>query len=214
MTAPVRARAVNRGAPGTKGSSQAPPTGTRSIELILEKARGFVAITVTLRGVGAAGRPLGSICPAGAGQGGEVEGDKRRHRGARLADRQAAQRRSRCFLPGTGGRRCRPTGRRVACHRRDRSRNPADPAVAARPGMRRVIVKARIARHATSDLGAARPHQSYILRDGVTRDGQPGQLYDKDRDDADGSGFLARQKGDRYGLRPGRARSRGQLGAR
>ena len=42
---------------------------------------------------------------------------------------------------------------------------------------------------------------SYILRDGVTRDGQPGQLYDKDRDDADGSDFLARQKGDRYQFR-------------
>lgn len=33
-----------------------------------------------------------------------------------------------------------------------------------RPGLRRVIVKARIARHATSDLGAARAHQSYIAR--------------------------------------------------
>ena len=70
-----------------------------------------------------------------------------------------------------------------------------------RPGMRRVIVKARIARHGTSDLGAARAHQHYILRDGVTRDGQPGQLYDRERDDADGSDFLARQKGDRYQFR-------------
>jgi type IV secretory pathway VirD2 relaxase len=70
-----------------------------------------------------------------------------------------------------------------------------------RPGMRRAIVKARIARHGTSDLGAARAHQHYILRDGVTRDGQPGQLYDKDHDDADGSDFLARQNGDRYQFR-------------
>ncbi|KAB2911580.1 MAG: DUF3363 domain-containing protein [Hyphomicrobiaceae bacterium] len=70
-----------------------------------------------------------------------------------------------------------------------------------RPGLRRVIVKARIARHGTSDLGAARAHQSYLLRDGVTRDGQPGQLYDKERDDADGGAFLASQKGDRYQFR-------------
>src|SRR5262249_14926387 len=55
-----------------------------------------------------------------------------------------------------------------------------------RPGLRRVIVKARIARHGTSDLGAARAHQSYIQRDGVTPDGQPGRLYDRERDDADG----------------------------
>src|SRR5262249_37448409 len=45
-----------------------------------------------------------------------------------------------------------------------------------RPGLRRVIVKARIARHGTSDLGAARAHQSYIQRDAVTPDGQPGRL--------------------------------------
>src|SRR5882762_2573383 len=31
------------------------------------------------------------------------------------------------------------------------------------PGWRRVIVKARIARHGTSDLAAARSHQHYIM---------------------------------------------------
>ena len=36
-------------------------------------------------------------------------------------------------------------------------------------GWRRVIVKARIARHGTSDLAAARAHLHYIQRDGVTR---------------------------------------------
>ena len=36
------------------------------------------------------------------------------------------------------------------------------------PGWRRVIVKARIARHGTSDLATARTHQHYIMRDGVT----------------------------------------------
>jgi hypothetical protein len=39
------------------------------------------------------------------------------------------------------------------------------------PGWRRVIVKARIARHGTSDLAAARSHQHYLMRDGVTPEG-------------------------------------------
>src|SRR5258705_13426821 len=46
-----------------------------------------------------------------------------------------------------------------------------------------------------------RPRPSaYILRDGVTRDGAPGQLYDKTHDDVDNSDFLARQE-DRYQFR-------------
>ncbi len=68
-------------------------------------------------------------------------------------------------------------------------------------GWRRVIVKARIARHGTSDLGAARAHLHYIQRDGVTRAGGPGQLYDREHDDADGGKFLERQKGDTYQFR-------------
>ena len=69
------------------------------------------------------------------------------------------------------------------------------------PGWRRVIVKARIARHGTSDLAAARTHQHYIMRDGVTRDGGPGQLYDREHDVAEGGDFLERQKGDTYQFR-------------
>jgi type IV secretory pathway VirD2 relaxase len=68
-------------------------------------------------------------------------------------------------------------------------------------GWRRVIVKARIARHGTSDLGAARSHQHYIMRDGVTREGGPGHLYDRERDAAEGGDFLERQKGDTYQFR-------------
>jgi type IV secretory pathway VirD2 relaxase len=69
------------------------------------------------------------------------------------------------------------------------------------PGWRRVIVKARIARHGTSDLAAARTHQHYIMRDGVTREGGPGQLYDREHDVAEGGDFLERQKGDTYQFR-------------
>ncbi len=68
-------------------------------------------------------------------------------------------------------------------------------------GWRRVVVKVRIARHGTSDLAAARSHQHYIMRDGVTRDGGPGQLYDHERDVADGGDFLERQNGDTYQFR-------------
>ena len=68
-------------------------------------------------------------------------------------------------------------------------------------GWRRVAVKARIARHGTSDLAAARTHQHYIMRDGVTREGGPGQLYDREHDVADGGDFLERQKGDTYQFR-------------
>jgi type IV secretory pathway VirD2 relaxase len=69
------------------------------------------------------------------------------------------------------------------------------------PGWRRVIVKARIARHGTSDLAAARTHQHYIMRDGVTREGGPGQLYDREHDVANGNDFLERQTGDTYQFR-------------
>ena len=68
-------------------------------------------------------------------------------------------------------------------------------------GWRRVTVKARISRHGTSDLAAARTHQHYIMRDGVTREGGPGQLYDREHDTADGGDFLERQNGDTYQFR-------------
>jgi type IV secretory pathway VirD2 relaxase len=69
------------------------------------------------------------------------------------------------------------------------------------PGWRRVIVKARIARHGTSDLAAARSHQHYLMRDGVTPEGGSGQLYDRCNDRVDGGDFLERQKGDTYQFR-------------
>ena len=49
------------------------------------------------------------------------------------------------------------------------------------PGSRRVIVKARYTRIVAGDLGAARAHLKYIVRDGVTREGAPGRLYDAHR---------------------------------
>ena len=68
-------------------------------------------------------------------------------------------------------------------------------------GWRRVVVKVRIARHGTTNFGAARAHQHYLARDGVTRDGGPGSLYDREHDVIDGGSFLERQKGDTYQFR-------------
>src|SRR3546814_5831761 len=49
--------------------------------------------------------------------------------------------------------------------------------------------------------GGARAHLSYIQRDGVTREGQPGTLYSADKDVVDGKTFLERSGGDRHQFR-------------
>jgi type IV secretory pathway VirD2 relaxase len=69
------------------------------------------------------------------------------------------------------------------------------------PGSRRVIVKARYTRIIGGDLGAARAHIKYILRDGVTREGMPGLLYDASHDEADASDFLDRSGQDPHQFR-------------
>jgi type IV secretory pathway VirD2 relaxase len=66
---------------------------------------------------------------------------------------------------------------------------------------RRVVVKTRIIKMAGKGLGAARLHLRYIQRDGVTREGTPGELYDARRDRADGKAFLERADGDRHQFR-------------
>jgi type IV secretory pathway VirD2 relaxase len=71
----------------------------------------------------------------------------------------------------------------------------------ARPGGRRVIVKARIVRLQLGGLKAQLAHVSYIRRDGVERDGAPGRLYDAARDEADGRAFAERCEPDRHQFR-------------
>lgn len=66
---------------------------------------------------------------------------------------------------------------------------------------RRVIVKARIAKMVGKGLDAARLHLRYIQRDGVTREGTSGELYDAARDRADGRAFVERSDGDRHQFR-------------
>ena len=66
---------------------------------------------------------------------------------------------------------------------------------------RRVIVKFRPVTLAGKGLGGARAHLSYIQRDGVTREGLPGELYSADLDVADGKSFLERCSQDRHQFR-------------
>ena len=67
---------------------------------------------------------------------------------------------------------------------------------------RRVMVKSRIVRlDRAKGIDAARAHLRYIQRDGVTREGTPGELYSAERDKADGRSFLERADGDRHQFR-------------
>lgn len=66
---------------------------------------------------------------------------------------------------------------------------------------RRAIVKARITKLKRGDLGAARAHLRYIQRDGVTPEGEPGQLYGPEADEANGTAFLDSCDGDRHQFR-------------
>jgi type IV secretory pathway VirD2 relaxase len=65
---------------------------------------------------------------------------------------------------------------------------------------RRVIIKSRIVKLA-GKASASRAHLRYLERDGVTRDGERGQLYSADTDVADGKAFLEKSGGDRHQFR-------------
>ena len=65
---------------------------------------------------------------------------------------------------------------------------------------RSAIVKARVVRRMRSP-GALRAHVGYLQRDGVTRDGAPGRLFDAAGEGADGRAFVERCEGDRHHFR-------------
>lgn len=67
--------------------------------------------------------------------------------------------------------------------------------------VRRVVIKARFIKLAGQGLKGARVHLRYLQRDGVTREGLPGDLYDAKLDRVDGAGFLERSDGDRHQFR-------------
>ena len=66
---------------------------------------------------------------------------------------------------------------------------------------RRAVVKASLIRLQGKAGQIARAHMRYIQRDGVTREGLPGELYDPETDHADGDEFLKRTAGDRHQFR-------------
>ena len=66
---------------------------------------------------------------------------------------------------------------------------------------RRAVVKTRLVKLGGKALSAASAHLRYIQRDGVTRTGEPGQLYAVEHDQADGKAFLERSSGDRHQFR-------------
>jgi type IV secretory pathway VirD2 relaxase len=69
------------------------------------------------------------------------------------------------------------------------------------PGLRRVIVKARIVRLAGTGLALQRAHLGYVQREGAGRGGERGRLYDAATDRADGEAFLDRGRDDRHHFR-------------
>ncbi|RUU14177.1 DUF3363 domain-containing protein, partial [Mesorhizobium sp. USDA-HM6] len=62
-------------------------------------------------------------------------------------------------------------------------------------------VKARFVKLAGKGVDGARAHLRYLQRDGVTREGEPGELYGADGDRVSGKDFLDRADGDRYQFR-------------
>lgn len=65
---------------------------------------------------------------------------------------------------------------------------------------RGAMVKARVVRRMRSP-GALRAHIGHLQRDGVTRDGAQGKLFDAEGKDANGRAFVTRCEGDRHHFR-------------
>src|SRR6516162_11400160 len=65
---------------------------------------------------------------------------------------------------------------------------------------RHVTVKARVVRHRARGA-PLRTHLAYLRRDGVTRDGVAGRMFNAERDDADHRAFAERCEADRHHFR-------------
>lgn len=68
---------------------------------------------------------------------------------------------------------------------------------------RRVVIKARVVRHRGAAFRSAplARHVAYLEREGVTRDGSDGQMFDTHSNEADGRAFAARCEADRHHFR-------------
>ncbi|MEE9454645.1 MAG: DUF3363 domain-containing protein [Paracoccaceae bacterium] len=71
------------------------------------------------------------------------------------------------------------------------------------PSYRRVVIKTRIVKFGGggNKSGAASTHLRYIQRDGVSKESEPGQLYNATHDEEDRKDFLERSEGDRRQFR-------------
>jgi len=65
---------------------------------------------------------------------------------------------------------------------------------------RGVVVKARVVRHGIKRV-TLNAHLTYLRREGVTKEGGPGRMFDAERDDADHRAFAERCEGDRHHFR-------------
>ena len=65
---------------------------------------------------------------------------------------------------------------------------------------RKVTIKARIVRHRARGAPLA-AHLSYLRRDGVTKDGAAGRMFEAGGEDADHRAFAERCEGDRHHFR-------------
>jgi type IV secretory pathway VirD2 relaxase len=110
---------------------------------------------------------------------------------------------------GSGRFNARGRGTAVAAALKNRSPWSRDGGIRTRS--RRVAVKGRVVK-LNPQRGAARgrqfvsakavdAHLRYLERDGVTRDGDKGQVYSADRDAEDGRAFVDRGRGDRHQFR-------------
>ncbi len=69
------------------------------------------------------------------------------------------------------------------------------------PNARRVVIKSRFVVLRRASMNSVAVHLRYIERDGVTRDGQKGQAYGADTDQADLKAFQERSQGARHQFR-------------
>jgi type IV secretory pathway VirD2 relaxase len=110
-----------------------------------------------------------------------------------------------------GGGRFNARGRGAAAAAALKNRSPWSRDSGIRTRARRAAVKARVVK-LNPQRGAPRgrqfvsakavdAHLRYLERDGVTRDGERGQVYSADRDVADGRAFLDRGREDRHQFR-------------
>ena len=66
---------------------------------------------------------------------------------------------------------------------------------------RRVVIKARIMKMSGTGFRRASTHLNYLQRDGVSKDEEPGKLYDANLDDVDGKNFIEDARDDRHQFR-------------